>query len=88
MVNQEQWKKDYEALGFGAAIKDADVLMDKLNKAALKDFIECHEKVKAWTGLDMRQNYMMIDAKVRLEYIIRTEEQAAEKLHPTTMKRD
>jgi poly-beta-hydroxyalkanoate depolymerase len=39
--------------------KDADELLNRLDKQQLKDWIDCHEKVKFLTGLDMKQEFYL-----------------------------
>ena len=64
-ISQKDWAYEYSKLGT-ATWGEADYLLKELSDKQLKEFIEDHRAVQDWTGLDMRQEWMVTAAAVML----------------------
>jgi len=48
--------------------KDGRELIARLTQTQLEKFIDAHEQVKVFTGLDQRQEWFLTEAKARLPF--------------------
>jgi len=64
-MDYEKFKKGYDE---GKKLIDCDDLLKGLSKDELQEFIDVHELVDKWTGLNMRQEYYLTIAKVIMKY--------------------
>jgi hypothetical protein len=64
MIDWENWQKRYyRAENWG----EADRLIEELSDVELEEFIDSHDKVKKFTGLDMRQSFILTTARCTLQ---------------------
>lgn len=66
-MKREEWKEKYDGLCLNATWGEADRLIEQLSVGQLKEFIDAHRTVKRYTGLDMRQIFMLTRAKCELK---------------------
>ena len=58
-IDRKAFAIDYKELGLDATWGDADSIINRLTDNELEDFINTHRAVQEWTGLDMRQEFML-----------------------------
>ena len=71
MKPKEFKKKFHELKTWG----EAERLLKQLTARELQEFISVHEKVKAYTGLNMRQDFYLSEARFILKYDKKRDEQ-------------